>query len=174
MGMDEYANMKPLVLQLQEDLVTGNVKLEQLLRLAKLIAGKLQIGPLERWIEYEIAGYPRKEGLPDYRIVSGGHLEVLNPYRGWIPVSGSGRKAVPMQSSISELEMFMKEDVVQFQPDRRLPVRDITGSGLLSGMPQRVLISTTEFRRIIEHVRGRLRLGAGAREQRCPRREYVF
>jgi hypothetical protein len=53
--------MKPLILQLQEDLVTGNKKVQELLRLAKLIAAKLEVGSLEHWIECEITGYPHNE-----------------------------------------------------------------------------------------------------------------
>jgi hypothetical protein len=148
--------MKPLVLQLQEDLVTGTKKMQELLRLAKLIASKLQVGSLEDWIEREITGYPHNERLPDYRKILGTYLEVFNPMRGWIPVSGTGRITVPIHESISELEAFLREDVVQYQPGRRVPITDVTGSDMLSGFPQRVQISTTGFRRIIEHVRNRL------------------
>jgi len=149
--------MKPLVLQLQEDLVTGNKKVQELLRLAKLIAAKLEVGSLEHWIEREITGYPHNEELPDYRLVRGGYLEVFNPMRGWMPVSGGpGTITVPIHESISELEAFLKEDVVQYQPGKKVPVTDITGSGMFSEFPQRVQISTSGFRRIIEHVRKRL------------------
>lgn len=47
--------MRPLVLQLQEDLVKGVKKTDELLRFAKLIAGKLQVDPLEHWIEREMS-----------------------------------------------------------------------------------------------------------------------
>jgi hypothetical protein len=84
--------VRPLVLQLQEDLVKGVKKTDELLRLAKLIAGKLQVDPLEHWISREITGYPRNETLPEYRVVLAGHLEVLNPALGYIPVSGARRR----------------------------------------------------------------------------------
>jgi AbiTii len=148
--------VRPLILQLQEDLVKGLKKTDELLRLAKLIVGKLQIDALEHWIEREITGYPRNETLPDYRVVLAGHLEVLNPVRGWIPVSGTGRITVPVYQSIGELELFMEKDFVQYQPTRPFPVNDITGSGLLSGMPQRALIATSGFKRIVENVRNKL------------------
>jgi hypothetical protein len=48
--------MKPLVFQLQEDLVTGGKQGIELLRLAKFIAARLEVGPLEDWIEHEIIG----------------------------------------------------------------------------------------------------------------------
>jgi len=148
--------VRPLVLQLQEDLVKGVKKTDELLRLAKLIAGKLQVDPLEHWISREITGYPRNETLPEYRVVLAGHLEVLNPALGYIPVSGARRIQVPIYQSIAELELFMEKEFVQYVPAQPFLVDDITGSGLLSGMPQRAQIATSGFKRIIEHVRSRL------------------
>ncbi len=129
--------MKPLVIKLQEDLVTGGKKLEELLRLAKLIAAKLQLTEIEHWLQCEITGYPPKENVPEYRVVSAGILEVYNPYRGWIPVSGISRIPVPIGESVTELERFLKEDVVQFQPAKLFPVKDMHGGSSLSEMPLR-------------------------------------
>jgi hypothetical protein len=73
--------------------------------------------------------------------------------RGWIVVSGGpATLTVPIYESISELESFLKKDVVQYQPGKRYPITDI----ILSGSPQRIQVSTSGFRRIIEHVRDRL------------------
>ena len=80
--------MKPLVRQLQEDLVTGEKRVEELLRLAKLIASKLQLTEIEHWIHCEITGYRDDEKLPEYRMLFARNLEVQHPYHGWIPVSG--------------------------------------------------------------------------------------
>jgi AbiTii len=97
-----------LVLQLQEDLVKGVKKTDELLRLAKLIAGKLQVDPLEHWISREITGYPRNETLPEYRVVLAGHLEVLNPALGYIPVSGARRMQVPQKAS-NEISLYLMQ-----------------------------------------------------------------
>jgi len=47
----------------------------------------------------------------------------------------------------------MERDFVQYQPTQPFPINDITGSGFLSGMPQRAQIATSGFKRIVEHVR---------------------
>jgi hypothetical protein len=48
--------------------------------------------------------------------------------RGWIPVSSIGTITLPIHESISELEAFLKEDVVQYQPGKKIPITDITGT----------------------------------------------
>jgi AbiTii len=73
--------MKPIVIQLQEELVTGNKKIAEQLRTPRLISAKLELPLVEDWIRHELEGYPLDQSkLPIYRIIGGGQLQFCNPH----------------------------------------------------------------------------------------------
>lgn len=71
-----------LVLQLQEKAADPSVSVSELLRLAKMIAVKLDLPEALTWIDAELNGYMGQDDVPPYRKVEG-QWEILNPYRGW-------------------------------------------------------------------------------------------
>jgi AbiTii-like protein len=77
-------NHLPLVLQLRADSVDPNVPVSKLLRLAKVIATKLDQKDALKWIDKELDGYMDgvAREVPAYRMI-GGQPKGYNPYRGW-------------------------------------------------------------------------------------------
>jgi hypothetical protein len=55
---------KALVRQFQEEITFGQKRIQDLLRMAQLISAKLELTDLQRWIEYELDGYPNIKALP--------------------------------------------------------------------------------------------------------------
>lgn len=79
-------NMGSIVLELQNEIVSSNCDVVNILRKAHLIASKLKLADFDQWIQHELNGYPDKESCPEYRKVCGS-LKAFNPYHGWIPTS---------------------------------------------------------------------------------------
>jgi hypothetical protein len=72
-----------IVLELQREALDENKSIEMLLRKAYLVAKKLKLEDLEKWLTQEQNGYNSK--VPEYRMLSG-ELKAWNPYHGWIPI----------------------------------------------------------------------------------------
>lgn len=68
-----------LLRQIQEDAVSADMPLAHVLRRCRVLAARLESGPLEEWIRYESEGYPRKAELPEYRILK---MRVLGHFVG--------------------------------------------------------------------------------------------
>jgi hypothetical protein len=78
------AKIMPPVRQLQADAVNQDVPVAKLLRLAKVIATKLDQKDALQWIDRELDGYMnlKVDDMPAYRIVQG-TPKAFNPYQGW-------------------------------------------------------------------------------------------
>ena len=76
--------MGSIVLELQNEIVSSNCDVVNVLRKAHLIASKLKLTDFDKWIQYELNGYPDQESCPEYRKIRGS-LKAFNPYNGWIP-----------------------------------------------------------------------------------------
>ncbi|MFY9986138.1 MAG: hypothetical protein WAK31_15345 [Chthoniobacterales bacterium] len=122
--------MKPIVIQLQEDLTIGNKTIAEQLRTAKLISAKLELPLVEDWIQHELEGYPpdpRK--LPKYRFISGGELQFRNPMHGWIPAMGTSVITVPIFQPVAEIEAYNEGDHLYLQPATKYRLTDLHGDG---------------------------------------------
>jgi len=92
------------------------VSVSSLLRKAMVIAKKLKIEELEKWVSLEADGYPAGSELPEYRKVSS-EAKSFNPYNGlWLPLMwANGQEPVwlrlrPIAQSIPELEDLVTRD----------------------------------------------------------------
>lgn len=100
--------MGSIVLELQNEIVSSNCDVVNVLRRAHLIASKLKLTDFDKCIQYELNGYPDPESCTEYRKVRG-ILKAFNPYRGWIPISIQDNKVENMicekklVNSISEI-----------------------------------------------------------------------
>jgi hypothetical protein len=76
-----------LVLELQRKALSNETKVSDLLRMALVVARKLDIGEFEQWINLELNGYndENDDEIPQYRKFQAA-LKVWNPYRGWQPL----------------------------------------------------------------------------------------
>ena len=76
--------MSSIVLELQNEVTKPDCDIVNILRKAHLIAAKLNLSELDKWISCELNGYRAGDSIPDYRKVRG-VLRAFNPYHGWIP-----------------------------------------------------------------------------------------
>lgn len=79
--------MNSLIQELQQDATDSEIDIVYLARKAYVVARKLKVDDFEKWLHYEINGYP-KDGaaeIPAYRKIEG-ELKGFNPMRGWIPI----------------------------------------------------------------------------------------
>ena len=74
--------MPSLVEQLQSAALDRNVPGEDLLRLAKVVATKLELDQFLSWIDREMKGYGPDDDVPEYRLLSG-VVQAEGPYHGW-------------------------------------------------------------------------------------------
>jgi hypothetical protein len=106
----------PIVVQLQTDCLDASVPISTLLRKAKLVASKLDLGPTEEWVESELNGYkcPLKD-LPEYR-KGVGQPKFFNPYHGWLDIvltDSTTREMVStafLPQAIAEIEHLARGD----------------------------------------------------------------
>ena len=75
--------MSSAVHDMQVAILEGKQSLTQLLRRTKLIAASLNLADVEKWVDYELKGYPADADLPKYRTVNTEALHILNPVQGW-------------------------------------------------------------------------------------------
>jgi hypothetical protein len=101
----------PLVRQLQAEAIDPDVPVSKLLRLAKVIATKLNQEDALKWINGELDGYMDgvATDVPQYRLL-GGQPKGYNPYHGWQTIQFEDAKTaktfstVPLGQSIGSLE----------------------------------------------------------------------
>ncbi len=105
--------MASIVLELQSELVGSEIRLSSSLRKGLLIATKLGLSELEKWLISELEGYNLTNELPEYRKLQG-VLYYNNPYIGTRPVGipdNDLEKTItkkPMAYPISELEKILE------------------------------------------------------------------
>ncbi len=77
----------PLVYQLQADAVNSNIEVSDLLRKTLMLASKLSLEDLKKWVKFELNGYVTEDTVPEYRLVRG-QVKVWNPFQGrYMPVT---------------------------------------------------------------------------------------
>ena len=78
--------MASLAHELEKDALDPNTQISTLLRKALVAAKKLEDAEFERWVSYELKGYPGDAELPDYRKISG-RIVAEHSRQGWMVVS---------------------------------------------------------------------------------------
>jgi hypothetical protein len=145
--------MPSLVKTFQADIISGGKSVTELLRTAKLISAKLGLNEISGWLERELGGYDRVEIIPDYRMIHGGRLEVLNPYRGWLP-SGQLDIKFPVGQSIAEVEHLSKLKSVVHALSESDKMRITSNTGMdISEWQQQIQLPPLQLRRIVDAVR---------------------
>jgi len=104
--------MSSLVEELQRDALDSKITVSDLLRKSLVVATKLNLADFRKWVECELNGYGKDEGLPDYRLIRC-QVQSTNPFDGrkipWkFPTSDleekvSRRRIVQSVASIEEL-----------------------------------------------------------------------
>ena len=148
--------MSSAVHNLQKAIVAGNQSLTQLLRQTKLIAAKLGVEDVERWVDSELQGYSKDTDPPEYRKVFTAGLEIHNAYRGGWQFAGNLNIAVKVRSPISEIEGFSGGDRVRFAVQKNFPIESDDGSSFAADWPQRFYVAGSQYKRVIDAVMNEL------------------
>ena len=152
--------MSSIVIDLQDEILSSNCDIVQILRRAHVIAVKLGLKEFDQWISYELNGYPDQNACPDYRKIRG-TLKAFNPYHGWIPAvitDGELETVIcekKISNSISEIITLCKNPesrlVYEFPGDQVEHLDRLFGSPL--PMRYALHISTASVMDIIEKVK---------------------
>jgi len=98
-----------IIQEIQEDLLSDNVKLSIILRKAYIPAVKLNLLDLKEWLDKETQGYSFHDELPQYRKLQG-YCKASNPFYGWNVVNFHSKQAeqelsvIPYGKTIFEIE----------------------------------------------------------------------
>jgi hypothetical protein len=76
--------MSSLVLELQQEAMTAESRLTDVLRKALVVASKLHVEEFRDWIQKELHGYKPEDSVPEYRHIKG-EIKTRDPINGWIP-----------------------------------------------------------------------------------------
>ena len=133
--------MTSLVLELQAKTVDRDTTVTELLRLAKMVAVKLELQEFEQWVNSELNGYSGTP-VPPYRVLRG-QMKAVNPFHGLIPVqfpdddlAKSASEKFLMQR-ISEIEAL----ATQVESNLMMPLSDE-----MQGLLQRLFRQNMEFK----------------------------
>lgn len=152
--------MNSIVVDLQDEILSSDCDIVQILRRAHVIAVKLGLKEFDQWISYELNGYPDQNTCPDYRKIRG-TLKAFNPYHGWIPAvitDGELETVIcekKISNSISEIITLCKNPesrlVYEFPGDQVEHLDRLFGSPL--PMRYALRISVASAMDIIEKVK---------------------
>src|ERR1041385_2431337 len=148
--------MASAVHSLQKAIVAGDMSLTQLLRQTKLIASKLGLSDVEKWVDAELSGYPKGEKPPVYREIAIEALEVHYPSHGWGFVGHANGFKFPYPLSIADVINLSQHQLVQFPIPVPNPLNVTDQFGEPLEYPQTLTTSGDKFKRIIEAVTDRL------------------
>ena len=153
-------NMGSIVLELQNEIVSSNCDVVNILRKAHLIASKLKLADFDQWIQHELNGYPDQESCPEYRKIRGS-LKAFNPYNGRIPVFIQNNESEKMicekklANSISEIislcQSSKNELMIEFPGEQNVWLDKMFNS--LLPMRYELHIPTTAVKDIEEKVK---------------------
>ena len=157
--------MSSLVLDLQKELMDRNCDILQALRHAHVIAVKLGLDEFDKWIQYELNGYPKNdEVVPKYRFVTG-TLKAKNPRLGWIPAVITDRSkdnplnTMPIYESLSALLEIKRQTktgtfIYTFPPSLTMELLKYTNSPIY--MEVALFISVHHIAEVVEQVKNHL------------------
>jgi AbiTii len=148
--------MGSAVVNLQKAILESGQSTTQLLRHAKLIAGKLNLADVENWVDLELNGYPDEMKCPEYREIVTDKLLIHNYYRGGWQYVGDVRKALKVRQPLAEIERLAAGSTVYFTPEKNFPITNSFGTSSGSDWPQRVAADAGQFKTILEAVRNAL------------------
>jgi hypothetical protein len=144
----------PLVVQFQQDLISGTKSVSDLLRTAKLIAAKLNLGKLEAWIHNELHGYPEGSQIPDYRRITG-VLHVQHPNYGWQQVGRLAPQTLVFSEAIASAEA-LRDSGGAYPVAENYPLTSDSGNSMGSNWPQQFHMDPTRFKTMLDAVRTNL------------------
>jgi hypothetical protein len=147
--------MSSAVHTLQKAIAEGKQPVTQLLRETKLIAAKLGLEDMGKWVDGELNGYSSELEPPPYREFTTQAVEICHPARGW-EFAGHFHMKMKARQPIAEIEELSGSERLTLALTKNLPVSDGIGGSFGARWPQRAIISGSSFRHIVEAVRNAL------------------
>ena len=148
-----------LVYDLQRKALDQKIPISDLLRMAYMVAVKLNLTDFEQWLNNELNGYKNEEDLPEYRLVTG-FMRFYNPYYGWIDVTIGDKwlidvlEHLPIVNKISEVEKLAESKGEIY---RRLPPQiAISFAQENYGMRAEIFFSRQQLHGIVDSVRTKI------------------
>lgn len=148
-----------LVQDLQRKALDQKIPISDLLRIAYMVAVKLNLTDFEQWLNNELNGYKNKEDLPDYRFVTG-FVCSYNPCHGWQDVIVEDKwltdalEHLPVVDKISEVEKLAesKEEIYRQLP----PKTAISFARKNYGMKAFIFLGKQQLHGIVDSVRTKI------------------
>jgi hypothetical protein len=144
--------MSSAIHNLQAAIVDGKTPMTQLLRQTKLIAAKLNLEDVERWVDLELNGYPKDAPLPRYRNYATSSIVVHTPNGGW-EFAGNCCESFPCAWPIADIEAKSKIKTLTTAISD-LPATNGLGSPI--NLPRRIVLDGAQFMQILEAVKNKL------------------
>jgi hypothetical protein len=125
-----------------------------------MVAAKLELSDIPRWINKELSGYEREDTVPNYRIVYG-QIKARNPFHGWIPVqfpTNDFQETVSRKhitESVAELEALRKGEgtlVHGFSPEIQQALQQM----LQQEMEFTCFLQKSSFDGILDEIQNRV------------------
>jgi hypothetical protein len=144
--------MSSAVQDFQKAIVDGKQSLTQLLRQTRVIAAKLNLEQVERWVDLELTGFAQDAEPPAYRKVLSNRLEIYNSHRNVWQFAGHLNYALKALQPIAEIEAFSRRESIDFPVAKNFSITNDVGDSFGSDWPQRFVVLGSEYKRVLEAV----------------------
>jgi hypothetical protein len=153
--------MSSLVRDLQRAALDTSTSVTTLLRMALVVATKLNLAEFASWVQSELKGYSDPDRIPQYRVLCGEPV-VYNPFRGWEsffthnldPEVAHRLRTFKLHYPLAELEDHLRSEDAAFvltynEQTERMLIRTIRPLPVRPG----VRYERSQFRGILDAVR---------------------
>jgi hypothetical protein len=155
------SSVSSLVLELQQDAMTTESRLTDVLRKALVVATKLNAGECRQWTQKELHGYKPEEVIPEYRHVKG-EMKTRDPVKGWIPLTFPDTQTAetvswkyftqPVAQIEHLLEKYRAQDLL-YIPYPSNGVKQLDAAYVPSGMTPALVVHQSRVYAIVDCVR---------------------
>jgi hypothetical protein len=132
--------------------MAGQPSFTRLLVQTKMIAAKLNLEKVERWVDLELTGFADEAELPTYRKVFTQRLEIYNAHREVWQFAGNLNYALKARQPIAEIEDLANRECVDVPVVKNFSIKNDLGDSFGSDWPQRFIVLGHEYKRAIEAV----------------------
>ena len=149
-----------LINELQRKTIDPSISVSDLLKIAYMVAVKLNINDFEQWIDSELKGYTETTTeLPEYRFI-GGIMRSFNPIYGWrdvnvnVPWLIEELGHIPVIDKLSEIEYLVKSESEIYRPLPPQMAKNFSQNNY--GMQAIIFLNKHQFHGIIDNVRTKI------------------
>jgi AbiTii len=144
--------MSATVKNLQDAVEKGKPSLTQLLGLTSVVAAKLNLEEVVRWVDLELNGFTEDTEPPNYRRVFTQRLEVYNSHHDVWQFAGNLNYALKVRQPVAEIEVLSRKEGIDIPVTKNFSIKNDAGDSFGSDWPQRFVVLGSEYGRILEAV----------------------